>query len=436
LVTSFETHGDLAARPAARAENRVVAVAPRPSGHERHPFSALPLGWAVIGRCRSGTGGPGPHATGCYALAHPQIGVALIDIAPDATPNAEARLRRALAAVAFPAAFPGALPVVHERVDGTALRSLGWVLERGFAALPALTVPGGTAWIERVRQAMAADSAWELPGQPKAAPDAPNAPAGGAAITAEPTAAPPRSRLAPPPRRWGRAAALPLAFAGTFAVGLVSGFLLLDSQAPVAPPAPVIAAAPQPPPAARMTVAAAPEAPPTAGAAEPVTAPAAGPGALPTAPPAEARRQDVGEAAPATAVPAQAAAAPQPVPRPAPPAAEAQAAPAPLEAAASDVQRAAAGSTAREPGAAAQPPSLETRLSHAIPMGGDALPMAPPRAPAAPPVRVSAQQQQPSRSAPSIDRACSQALFRFQQGERLTAAEQNFIRTGCSTARR
>ena len=33
--------------------------------------------------------------------------------------------------------------MVHERVDGTALRSLGWVLERGFAALPALTVPGG-----------------------------------------------------------------------------------------------------------------------------------------------------------------------------------------------------------------------------------------------------------------------------------------------------
>jgi hypothetical protein len=60
--------------------------------------------------------------------------------------------------------------------------------------------------------------------------------------------------------------------------------------------------------------------------------------------------------------------------------------------------------------------------------------MAPPRAPAPPPVRVSSAQS--SRPAPVIDRACSQALFRFQQGERLTAAEQNFIRTGCSTARR
>jgi hypothetical protein len=50
-------------------------------------------------------------------------------------------------------------------------------------------------------------------------------------------------------------------------------------------------------------------------------------------------------------------------------------------------------------------------------------------------VRVSSVQQS-ARPAPVIDRACSQALFKFQQGERLTAAEQNFIRSGCSTGRR
>ncbi|MBD0272948.1 MAG: hypothetical protein ICV73_13610, partial [Acetobacteraceae bacterium] len=337
MGTSYDTHGDLAARPVAKVENRATAVASKSHGHERHPFSALPLGWAVIGRCRSGTGVPGPNATGCYALAHPQIGIALIDIAPDATPNAEARLRRALAASDFPSTFPGTLPVVHERVDGAALRSLGWVLERGFAALPALTVPGGTAWIEGVRLAMAADSAWELPGQPKAAPDALNLSAADAGAPAASTSAPPKSRLAPPPRRWGRAAALPLAFAGTFAIGLVSGFLLLDLRTPVAPPAP-LAAAPQPPAAAARTVAAAPEKTP-AGVAETVTtAAAAGTALVPTiAQPAEARRQEAEEAA---AVPAQApataqATAPQqPVPRTTPPAADAQAAPAPLEAAA------------------------------------------------------------------------------------------------------
>jgi hypothetical protein len=63
----------------------------------------------VIGRCRFGTGGPGPHATGCYALAHPEVGVALIDVAPNATPNAEARLRRALTAVEFWPRLPGHL---------------------------------------------------------------------------------------------------------------------------------------------------------------------------------------------------------------------------------------------------------------------------------------------------------------------------------------
>jgi hypothetical protein len=88
-------------------------------------------------------------------------------------------------------------------------------------------------------------------------------------------------------------------------------------------------------------------------------------------------------------------------------------------------------------GAGNAPPAspLETRIAHAMPIE-PALPMAPPRAPATPPpVKVSASGQS-GRPAPVIDRACSQALFRFQQGGRLTAAEQNFIRTGCSTGRR
>ena len=173
LGTSSETHESLMPRSSPELERRAAAAvaASRTAAPERHPFPALPPGWAVIGRCRFGTGMPGPDATGCYALAHPDVGVALIDIAPDATPNAEARLRRALTAVDFWPDYPGTLPVVHDRVDGTALRSLPWVLERGFAAQPGLTIPGGTAWIEGVQRAMAADPAWELPGQPKAQAD-------------------------------------------------------------------------------------------------------------------------------------------------------------------------------------------------------------------------------------------------------------------------
>jgi len=315
LSTSFDTHGDLTTNPAAEAEG-LAPAAPRPAAQERHPFSALPAGWAVIGRCRFGTGGPGPHATGCYALAHPEVGVALIDVAPDATPNAEARLRRALTAAEFWPDFPGSLPVVHERVEGTALRSLAWVLQRGFAALPALTVPGGTAWIEGVQRAMAADPAWEPPGQPKTAPDPPPLAATGdaeAEAEAEPAAAPRSSRSARP-RRWGRLAALPLAFAATFAVGVVSGFVLLDSPAPVPPASPVVAAAPQAPAAITPapTVAAAPEAAPRAGAAQATAALGAAPAVPATAPPVEVSRPAAEAAAPG-AVPslATAAAAPQ-----------------------------------------------------------------------------------------------------------------------------
>ncbi|RYJ01357.1 MAG: hypothetical protein EON47_11050, partial [Acetobacteraceae bacterium] len=66
---------------------------PIPDGTPGMLLSALPDGWRLIGRCRFGTG------------------LALVDVAPDATPNAEARLRRALSAANFWQAFPGTLPV-------------------------------------------------------------------------------------------------------------------------------------------------------------------------------------------------------------------------------------------------------------------------------------------------------------------------------------
>ncbi|CAA9222532.1 MAG: hypothetical protein AVDCRST_MAG04-693 [uncultured Acetobacteraceae bacterium] len=430
MSTSFETHHEPMRRSAPEIGEHAATAAARPVGQERSPFPVLPDGWAVIGRCRFGTGGPGPHATGCYALAHPEVGVALIDVAPNATPNAEARLRRALTAVEFWPDFPGTLPVVHDRVDGTALRSLPWVLDQGFAALPALTVPGGTAWIEGVRRAMATDPAWELPGQPKAMLDAPLPPGDDVGPAATPASRPVR------PRRWGRLAALPVAFAATFAVGLVSGFLLLESPAPV-PPAPAPAAAP-PEAGPRTAPAAAPsEAGPrgpettTAGATTPTVpttssgAPLPATGSAPAAAPASAPVV----AAAATAPPPPAF-APAPAFQPAPLAAEAPPPP-PAQVEAPAVQQAAVSTGTNRSNAS---PSLETRLSLAPPVERAALPMAPPRAPAPPPVRVSSAQS--SRPAPVIDRACSQALFRFQQGERLTAAEQNFIRTGCSTARR
>lgn len=411
LGTSSETHESFAVRSKG-AVAADVAVPSGPAAQERHPFPALPEGWAVIGRCRFGTGVPGPYATGCYALAHPKVGVALIDVVPNATPNAEARLRRALTAVEFWPDFPGTLPVAHDRLDTAALRSLPWVLDRWFATLPELTVPGGAAWIEGVRRAMATDPAWELPGHPKAAPDALPAPARGADDAA---AAPAAARTSGRPRRWGRVAALPVAFAAVFALGLVSGFVLLESPAPVGQAG--LSAAPLHGTAASAPASATPK------PAEAATAAIAVPDRR-----VEAPKPMVEAVAPA----------PAPEPEPvaaAPPSSEPQAVaaegPPPAVAEAAAVQSA-AGQTLG--GGSVPASSLERRISLATPIE-DVLPMAPPRAPPVPPTRVAATQQA-SRPAPVIDRACSQALFRFQQGERLSAAEQNFIRTGCSTARR
>jgi hypothetical protein len=414
---------------------------------ERSPFPALPDGWSVIGRCRFGTGGPGPNATGCYALAHPRVGVALIDIVPNTTPNAEARLRRALTAVEFWPDFPGTLPVVHDRLDTAALRSLPWVLERWFVALPALTVPGGSAWIEGVRRAMAVDPAWELPGQPKAMPDTPPDPASEAGAAPAPQAKRAARASSHRPHRWGRVAVLPLAFAAVFGLGLVSGFLLLESPAPVdqatlaAAPAPQAATGAPGPAAAAVSSDAAPKLAGTTAATAPVPAGLVAAAeatrlrteamAIPSAP---AEPAAPGLAAPAAAqasapaTPTAVAAVPAPVPEPAPLAGEAP----PPAAAEGPAVRVAAGPVVAGINAMAVSP-FETPVLNAPPVG-EALPLAPPRAPA-PPVRVSSSQP-PSRPAPVIDRACSQALFRFQQGERLTAAEQNFLRTGCSTARR
>ena len=88
---------------AAEAPHEAVQAA----ASERLLRSALPPGWSVLGRCRFSTASPGPFATGCHALAHPEVGIALIDIAPDVTPNAESRLRRALSVVEFWPDFPG-----------------------------------------------------------------------------------------------------------------------------------------------------------------------------------------------------------------------------------------------------------------------------------------------------------------------------------------
>lgn len=309
-------------------------------------LAALPPGWSMLGRCRFGTAGPVGEASGCHALAHPGTGIVLVDIAPDVTPNAEARLRRALSAADFWSAFPGAMPLWHGRIELGEVRLLPAILTEGFSTLPPLTVPGKAAWVAAVQDALAEDPAWEVPGRsPRILPP--------------PVIDDEEEDAAPPPRRRGRVMRA-LAVAGIGGLAL-AGSMLLWGEAP--PPLqtaesapPVLAALPQQ--QQRPPEVAAPALP----RIEQVSLPEL---ALPAA-----------TVAPVLDEPTLG----EPVlgePDPQPPEA-------PVEAAA----------------AMPEPP---------------------------PPRRVSAPRP------PRIDPRCSAALFRYQQGLPMSAADAAHVRNGCST---
>jgi hypothetical protein len=355
---------------------------------ERLLLTALPPGWRVLGRCRYGTAGPAVHATGCHALAHPAFGIALIDVAPDATPNAESRLRRALGAVRFWEGFPGNLPVWHGRVEGGALRELDGMVRDAFADMPPLTVPGKSAWVAAAAAALAEDPAWQVPGRPL-----------------QPAVAPLMiEHEAPSPlrRRRGLRLAVVACFAVTFILGLGAGVLLLGDDPPAPDPgraieasalagreAPVLAATRATPAEAQTPPDQPPQPAPPQEAQHLLAAPAA---ALPLA-----------VTSPAEAVPAEAPPAPLPL------VAETAAEP-PLVPLAEE----------SPPPTAAAPPPEQPVFEAALPM--------PPPSPPRPATR-------PARRPEAIDRACRDAVFRFQQGATLSAAEQMHIRNGCATRR-
>ncbi|SDD20840.1 hypothetical protein [Belnapia rosea] len=315
------------------------------AGPEQRLLAALP-GWRAVGRCRRGMAGASGISAGCHALAHPAIGVALIDLVPQVTPNAEARLRRALDAASFSDLCPGTLPVWHGRVEPMQLRRLPDILAEGFDSLPPLGLGGPEGWIGAVQAALARDPAWEVPGRPRS-------PAKEEGKAKEAEAPLPRRRLP----RWAVASL-------ALVVCLVGGIALLPATpAPTSPdpaPAPVLAALPS------------------------QAAPAPIPHALP-----QIERVELPVIRPA---------APPPAPEPEP--------------------------VAEAPAASAMPPPDPTP-----PVPEPDLIAPPPAPPPPPPVR------QASAPRPRIDPNCSRALFRFQQGERLSSAEEAYVRNGCATRR-
>lgn len=313
----------------------------------------LPDGWLLLGRSRFGTAGPGPFATGCHVLAHPRIGVALLDIAPGATPNAEARLRRALGVAGFWSAFPGTLPIWHGRVARAELPELDRILQAGFAALEPLSLRGGPGWITGLRRSLERSPTWDVPGHrpPRT---------GTALVLTRPRPGPPPAPRPRPRRRLGPL--LFLGFVASFWIGLATGLVLIGGSdtAPVSSPRAAVAVPPSPPPAETVVSAGAP--PPAAAVPEPSPPPPQG-----------------GTVAGGGSVPAM-------------------------------LGEAVTSAASRPPGPA-QPSAAGVR----------------------PATRGAAQSTTAPR--PTVDRACRQALFRFQQGEALSPAELVHLREGCATRR-
>lgn len=379
--------------------------APGPPAHEdialedveRLFATALPADWALIGRCRTGTGAVDDHG-GCFVLAHGTVGVALVDLAPCTTPDAELRLRRMLNLVDFPATYRGYLPVVYCRIGAGAIAELGHSLDAAFAYEPRLGIRQRTTWVAALRRVLRASGTWEAFGRPLPICSGPD--------ENERSLRPGRS---PMPR--GLLAAM--ALLATFGVGVASGLLWTPAADPSRHSAGLaggLEAVPMAPKSASPIAAPVPTAP--VGTSNSL----AGPGTqvVPTLAP---RGVPSGEMPP-EGVPMRGAPLGE-VPLAAPPAFDLPALP-PSIVPSSLLSASIRGSGTpaevdRGAGSTGVMPQPQPVTSEAV---GAGMPL-PRRA----------------REPLLIDRRCSDAVFRYQQGGSLSSDEMVYVRRGCASWR-
>lgn len=110
----------------------------------------LEPGWIVLSDCRI-DGGDGPPD---IVLLHPAIGVALLEMEPRWTADAETRFRQRLDAIGFARHYPGHLPVIHRRLRPADLPELPTLLTEAFSWQPSLSLPEGGAWVAAARRAL------------------------------------------------------------------------------------------------------------------------------------------------------------------------------------------------------------------------------------------------------------------------------------------
>lgn len=92
-----------------------------------------------------------------YALLHPQVGIALLDVVPgQTTPHAPDLLRRKLEAGTFHAEFGCIPPILYFCIPLRGLPDVGHLLEPEFNRQPASALPRGGAWVTAAQAALSA----------------------------------------------------------------------------------------------------------------------------------------------------------------------------------------------------------------------------------------------------------------------------------------
>lgn len=268
--------------------------------------------WTVLRDCRLR---PSDRGSAPTVLIHPGQGIAVLDVAPSATPDAVDAVRAKLDASRFESIFAGHLPVVHLTVTPRQMASLQMLLDDAFAALPPLELPGGDAWAGVAARALRVEHHAVRridPSQPRPEP-------------VENARHPLLRRRARRRRgsflRKTAIVLLSLAALGGLAAVALKEMPSLDPRTPTAAPSvtavvPPVPSSPRPDVPMERGTTALPMPPPPAEAAPPALAPRAPNGARTAAPASDALSPappPIGEATPPRAVPAP---SPQPAETP------------------------------------------------------------------------------------------------------------------------
>lgn len=130
------------------------------SGHAddalSHAVLTMRPGWIALRGCVLDAGDAAPVPVR-YALLHPQVGIALLDVVPGrTTPHAPDHLRRALDAVAFHAEFGCIPPILYFCTPVRVLPDVGYLLEHEFSRQPPSPLPRGDAWVAAAQAILSA----------------------------------------------------------------------------------------------------------------------------------------------------------------------------------------------------------------------------------------------------------------------------------------